>query len=545
MTGAKKFRTALIFLAFIAAYSAIVINLCYLQILHQTFFSTLGKQQYNINVTVQPPRALIYDCNEKPIAMNTECLSAFILPTSVTQPDQLSLFLKNYFPAALQRWQNHKNKYFMYVKRRLAPHEIAIIEKHAIEDLHVLKEPCRFYPFQNIGTLIGITDIDNNGLGGIELLFNNQLQGTPTTCTLQRDARSGHFYFNKKLHHHGKEGTPVHLTIDSDLQFFAHEELKQSMDEWQAQEGGVIILDPVSGALLASACLPDFNPNDITTTVQQIAKHRPFTESYEFGSILKPFAAMAALESGVVTPDELVDCENKTETRINGFKITTVHPNGIVPFTDVIVHSNNIGMVKIIARVGEPLYEYFQRLGFTHKTPINFPGQQAGYITPPAQWSRRSIVSLSFGYEIRATAIQLAQAFGLIANGGIPIALHLIKGQAQTKENKPRFSARTIEQMRAMLTKTVEEGTARRARIKGYTILGKTGTAKLLENGRYSESKNIYSFAGIIEKDAYKRVILVYIHSIGVPHYKLHADHAVVPLFERVAEKVLIHDKII
>ena len=545
MTSDKKLRTTIIFLIFAAAYSIILINLCYLQILHQNFFSTLGKQQYNVSITMNPPRAMIYDCNNKPIAINTECLSAFILPRNLEQPEQLTLFLSHYFPDALQRWHAHKNKYFVYIKRRLAPHEIALIEKQAIQDIHLLKEPCRFYPFQSMSTVLGTTSIDNNGLGGIELMFDAQLRGAPTTCTLQRDARSGHFYFNKKLQHYGHEGATVQLTIDSDLQFFAHEELKHSVDEWQAMEGGVVIIDPTSGALITSTCLPDFNPNEQLTNDIKTSKNRTFTESYEFGSIIKPFAAMAALQAGVVTPDELVDCENKTEAIINGFKLTTVHPNGIVPFTDVIVHSNNFGMVKIISRVGTPLYDYYQKLGFMHKTPINFPGQQTGFITPPAQWSRRSIVSLSFGYESRVTAIQLAQAFGLIANDGKPVTLHLIKGHLPNINTQPFFSNKTIEQMRAMLTKTVQEGTARRARIKGYTIMGKTGTAKLIEHGCYSKSKNLYSFAGIIEKGDYKRVIVVYIHSVNVPHHALHADHVAVPLFERIAEKMLIHDKII
>jgi len=237
-------------------------------------------------------------------------------------------------------------------------------------------------------------------------------------------------------------------------------------------------------------------------------------------------------------------------------KINTVRESvqGIIPFSTVIQKSNNIGTAKVAMRVGTKLYDYYRRFGFARKTAVNFPGEQPGFITPPERWSKRSIISLSFGYEIRTTMAQLAQAVGLIAQNGQPITLNLIKSaliksalikSAKNSEELPTmFSKKTMEQIQDILTKTVTDGTARRARIKGYRVMGKTGTANLIDHGRYNEHKNLFTFSGIIEKDGYKRVIVAYIKEIESPHGQ-HASTVAVPLFEQVAEKMLIHDKMI
>ncbi len=545
MIAARKLRSTIIFLILFGAYCIIIVMLFYLQIFNSSFFLHLGKQQYTVSATVNPPRAPIYDRNNKPVAMNAECLSAFLLPRQLEQAQRTASFLQKNFPAAYRRLQTHHDRHFLYIKRRLAPYEIALIEKNGTDDIKIVKEPCRFYPFQTMGTLIGITDIDNDGLSGLELMFNQQLKGKTTTCSLERDARSGHFYFNKILHQQGSQGTPIQLTIDSDLQFLAYTELKDSMERFKAREGGVVIIDPTTGELIVSVSAPDFNPNSSKIPDPNTMKNFPFTQAFEAGSVIKTFAAMAALEAGVVTPDELIDCQNTKTGYVNGMKINTVHEDGVVTFSKVIEDSNNIGTVKVILRVGPKLYDYYRRFGFAQKTPINFPGQQAGFINHPHNWTKRSIVSLSFGYEIRVTLIQLAQAFGLIANNGRPVTLHILKNEQPKQHKQPVFSPKVLAQMREILTKTVLEGTAQHARIKGYTVMGKTGTANLIEHGRYNENKNVYTFAGIIEKGPYKRVIVTYINDVTIPHYHLYASNVTVPLFERVAEKMLIHDHMV
>jgi len=524
-------------------YFIILGNIFYIQIIQKPFFSDLGKQQYNVSVTTHPSRALIYDGVGKPIAMNSESLSAFILPNQIEEPDRLNTFLKKYFPQALTRWQRNKTKHFLYIKRRLAQQELLLIKKHAIKDIKLVKEPCRFYPSETLGTIVGITDIDNKGLFGIEKIYNDQLRGQATICTLERDARSGHFHFNKKTNIQGKEGIPIYVTIDSNLQFLAYEELKDILERFEAKEGGVVIINPKNGAVLTSVSYPDFNPNETQSLNQSYTKNFPLTESYEVGSVIKVFSAMASLEEGAVTPEELIDCDGKRTSYIDGMKINTVKAHGIIPFAEVIQKTNNIGTAKVAMRIGEKLYHHYKKLGFDKKTAINFPGEQSGFITHPSHWSKRSIISLSFGYEIRSTMMQLAQAFGVIANDGHYMPLHLIKGK-QSSLSPRLYSQKTIDQIKEILTNTVLKGTAHRARIKGYRVMGKTGTANLIENGKYNDKKNIFTFSGIVEKGNYKRVIVTYVKEAQVKRL-LYASMVAVPLFERVAEKMLIHDKII
>ena len=434
----------------------------------------------------------------------------------------------------------------MFVKRRLKQQELALIKALALDDIKIVAEPCRYYPLESLGTILGITDIDNHGLFGVELLFDQQLRGISSTYTLERDARSGHFYFNKVTNVQGQDGKPVTLTIDSDLQFLAYQELKDAVELFHAKEGGVIIVDSVTGEIRACASWPDFNPNESDHIVQEYTKSYPFTQCYEVGSVIKVFLAMAALEAGVVTPDELIDCENKPTTYVDSMKINTVVESvrGVISFAEVIEKSNNIGVAKIALRLGSKLYDYYQRFGFARKTAVNFPGEQTGFITDPAHWSKRSVVSLSFGYEIRTTMVQLAQAFSLIAQAGYPVTLSLVKQIQPVQVRTPVFSKKTLEQIKDILTKTVLEGTARRARIKGYRVMGKTGTANLIEHGHYNEHKNLFTFSGIIEKDNYRRVIVTYLKEIESKTPQ-HASTVAVPLFDHVAEKMLIHDKII
>lgn len=544
MIKQKKMRSALLFFVFSLVFLVIIGNLFYIQILRRSFFVGLGKQQYDATVVVQPPRALIYDCANKPIAVNAECLSAFILPRQLDNSERTLAFIKRYFPQAFERWHGSKNNYFMYIKRHLDLHELALIKAHNIDDIKLLKEPCRYYPAETLGTIVGITDIDNHGLFGVEQLYNEQLAGHPSVCRLERDARSGHFYFNKITDVQGTQGTPVKLTIDSTLQFLAYQELKDFVDKFHAKEGGVVIVDPVTGAVLTSTSWPDFNPNDTHTVMQEYTKNYPFTQCYEFGSIIKVFCAVAALEEGVATLDEPIDCENKETTYVAGMQVNTVKANGIIPFSEVIEKSNNIGTVKVAMRVGPKLYDYYIRFGFGQKTPINFNGEQKGFVNPPDRWTKRSIFSLSYGYEISATLMQLAQAFGLIAQHGVPISLHMIADRQVPVARRAIFNQNIMDQMREVLARTVQQGTAQHARIKGYQVMGKTGTANLVENGRYNPHKNLFTFSGIIEKDSYKRVIVVYLKEIENKH-DFHAAEVAVPLFERVAEKMLIHDKII
>lgn len=543
----KQYKSRIIFVFFMLCffYGIILFNLYVIQIRHNNFFLNLAKKQYQVTITTAPPRAPIFDRSHKFLAMNKESLSAFILPKKCSNPEDLQQFLAQHFPQILERFNLYRERHFMFIKRKLTDHDLAIIKKSNLEDIKLLREPSRYYPVESANTIVGLTDVDNQGLFGIELQYNDHLAGKPTTFSLKKDARSGHFYFKKETKIAGKNGLPVMLTIDSDLQFLVDEELKDTIEKYDAKEGAVLIMDPHTGEILTMVCRPYYDTQSTYNLNLEHTKNKIITESYELGSVIKVFAALAALEEEVVTPDELIDCKNSKTAYLNGRKINTVAAHGNIPFSDVIAFSNNIGIATVAQRLDQKLFDHYTRLGFGKKTNILFPGEQSGFINPPHEWSKQSLISLSYGYEISATLLQLATAFCIIANDGYTVQPKIILEPPHNQhfEKKQLYSGYSIEAIKTILEKTTQHGTARRAGIKGYTIMSKTGTANTLVNGTYVQDKNIFTCAGIVQKDNYKRVIVTFVKESS--QKKLFAATVAAPLFERVAEKLLIHDKIL
>lgn len=504
----------------------------------------MGKQQYEITCSIEQPRAEIVDRYGRFLAMNKESVAAFILPRQIENRANLTRFLKNNFPSAFKRLADYNDSYFMYVKRRLTAEQIELITKSGITDVKLLNEPSRYYPAPSAGAVVGITDIDNKGLFGIELSFNQQLAGVPTVAFLEKDARSGHFCFNQYTKVTGIKSEPIQLTLDSDLQFFAQEELNASIEKHHAKEGMIIIMNPRNGDILAMVQTPHFDPNNTVEIDLEQTKNKIIANTYELGSVFKVFTALAALEEGVVTPDELIDCRNVTTTYIDGRKINTVPSTvrGEITFDQVIATSNNIGIALVANRLGDRLYEHYLRLGFGQKIELSLSGENKGFVNDPSNWSKQSIFSLSYGYEVSANLLQLARAFSIIANDGCDVHPRII-----LKENvsscKRLYKHETIEKIRSILETTTMQGTARKAAIKGYRVMSKTGTANLIENGIYNPHKNIFTCAGIVEKGDYQRVIVTFIKETEKSN--LYASMVAAPLFERIAQKVLIHDKIL
>lgn len=546
MNEMAKCRTAFIFFVFCSLLCIIITHLYGLQIRQHVFFTNLGKKQYYLTLTTYPPRALIVDRYGLPLALNKESLSAFIMPHRIDNQEQLTHFLKAHFPAALKRLQEKKESYFIYVKRRLTLEEQELIEDNDIKDIHFLTEPSRLYPVDAAAPLTGITNTDNQGLFGIELLYNAQLSGKPTTTILEKDARSGLFYFSKQTTCQGEEGQPVTLTIDGNLQFLVQEELMATITKYQAKEGGAVVMDPETGDILAMVSYPTFDIHNTQDLDLEKTKNIPVCQAYEFGSALKACFALAALEEKITTWDELIDCHNTETAYVEGRRVNTVPGSvaGTITFSEVIQKSNNIGIAQVAKRLGPTLYDYYVKMGFTKKTGVEFPGEQSGFLTHPDNWSQQSVISLSYGYEVRLSLLNLATAFCLFSRDGYTVKPHLVYDSKRKKETGEKiFSSETINVMRTILEETAEKGSGRYAKVNGYLTMGKTSTANLLENGVYNKNKNLYGFVGIIEKGTYKRVIACFVKES--PRHNLYAATVAAPLFERIAEKMLLHEKVL
>lgn len=539
-----QLRSTILFFAGISVYSCILLYLAFIQLFHVDFFTSLGTQQYKVAINQLPPRAPILDRTGKQyLACNKECVSAFVIPNQLHNEPALAPFLEKHFPHTLERMKAHKNASFMYIKRRLSDQDLAYIAQADLPDIHLLYETSRFYPLPMAAPLIGFTDIDNIGCAGIELSCNKKLAGSATKVCLEKDARSGYFYFHKELQEQGINSKPVQLTIDSDLQFLVDEEVADALSRYRAQESAALIMDPATGEILAMASHPFSNPHDASFTLDN-TKERVVTESYELGSVIKVAAAIAALEEGVVTPHELIDCKNSKTSIIDGRTINTLTAKGVIPFYDVIAFSNNIGIAQVAKRLNTSLYDHYKKMGFGAKTGIELPAEGNGFINHPDNWSKQSIISLSYGYEISATLLQLGCLFCMIANDGKRIKPKIIIESEQQASCQQCYSAATMHAIKDMLRRTTEYGSGARSKLAGYDIMTKTGTANMLENGVYRKSNNdLLSCAGIIEKGDYKRIIITFIKEASIPN--AYAATVSVPLFRRIAEKMIIHERAI
>ncbi len=534
-------RAALVFFVSIGCYAILLCNLFVIQILNSSFFSSLGSHQYRLTITQLPDRGPILDrTGTDYLATNRSCISAFIIPKQMHNPEAMYTFLQEQFPDACKRLNNHKQSSFMYIKRRLTEQELQAIKAIHSSDIHLLEESSRFYPLPSAAPLIGFTDIDNVGRAGIEQTCNELLTGTPMKMLLEKDARSGYFYFHKELQEAGTQSVPIQLTIDSTLQFLMDEELAAACKRYCAKEASALIINPDNGDILALSSYPYTNPDDPQFDFYY-TKQRAVTEQYELGSVLKVFAALAALEQKIVTPDEPINCKNSTRCVIDGRPITTWTAHGILPFSDVIAFSNNIGIAQVAKRLGPDIVTHYERLGFGKKVGIPLPAEAPGFINPPSKWSAQSIISLSYGYEISASLLQLAQAFSLIAHDGSFVCPRLLLTDPIRISEQPLYSQESIASIKDILRKTTEHGTGKRAKLAGFDVMSKTGSANTLVNGAYDHDKNIYTAAAIIEKGSYKRVIVTCIKESNVEN--AFASTIAMPVLRRIAEKMVIHER--
>ncbi len=543
MNQLYKKRSIMLFFLFSIGYIIIALHLFLIQIQKSSFLKMMGTNQYHTTVSQIPLRAPILDRNGTYLALNKELISAAIRPNKLKEPTQIEFFLQEQFPAAYNRLKNAPAKSFMYIKRALSEDELASIHAAGLSDIILLREKGRFYSAPSASPVIGRTDSDNIGIFGIELVCNDQLTGKPTMVQLEKDGRSHYHYFKKEMVQAGSIGAPVQLTIDSDLQFLVAEELSASMTQLCAKEGAALIVDPTSGELLAMVNIPFFDPNNTHELNFYETKNRIITDSYELGSVMKVFVALAALEEQVVSLNEKIDCKNSTTTCIEGRPISTVTPHGVLSFMDVVARSNNIGIAQIAKRLDTKLYDHLKKIGFGKKTGIPFPGESSGFINPPERWSKQSIISLSYGYEIQSTLLQLACAFSMIAQNGRFVTPQLFINYEPPPQVQ-LYSNETIEVVKAILLRTTEIGTGRFAAIPGYTIMCKTGTTNLLVDGKYQTDKNAFTCAGIVEKGEYKRVIVVFIKEV-TSNKPLFAQQVASPLFQRIARTMLVHDRIV
>lgn len=480
---------------------ALVARAFYVQIVDNDFYVAQGEARSLREIPIPTSRGMITDRNGEPLAVSTPVESVWGNPQELLKvPDRLpQLAAALGVPLdELQRKLGQKaGKEFLYLKRRINPDEAQRILALGIPGVSSQREYRRFYPQgEALAHVLGFTNVDDEGQEGLELAFDEWLRGEPGAKRVIRDGR-GHIVGNVDLVRPAQPGRDLTLTIDRRIQYLAHRELRNALVKHGAQSGSIVVVDVATGEVLAMANLPTFNPNAIGSAPRDAHRNRAVTDVLEPGSTMKPLTVAAALKAGVVRPDSTMNL-NPGWMKLGRYTIRDHHNYGVQDITGVIRKSSNLGAAKLAEKMDDRyFYEFLRGFGYGSKPGSGFPGESSGVLADPARWNGLQKATISYGYGLSATPLQIAAAYAALANDGRYTVPTFVKGEKpQTRQVVDPAIARTV--MRMMQTVTEEGGTATQGAILGYHVAGKTGTArKFNDTGGYSR-RYISYFAGVV-----------------------------------------------
>ena len=441
-----------------------------------------------------------------------------------------------------------RDKGFVWIARQVDPAATPALTGLRNSGIGLLEESKRLYPHGRLAShLLGFVDIDERGLEGLELIYNGALRGQDGWRSTLRDAR-GHILIGPWTDEvQPADGYDMVLTIDSVVQEVAEDTLDWGVAKYHAKGGSVIVMDPYTGAVLALANRPSYDPNTPAQTPADTRRNRAVTDVFEPGSTFKIVTASALLEEGRITPQEEIFCENGAYPTVAHHVLHDHTPHGTLAFHDVIKYSSNIGTAKAAQRLKpEELYRYIRAFGIGQKTGIDVPGEVSGLLNPPSQWSKLSPFIIPIGQEVGVTPVQLAVVTAVIANGGVrvrPFVVdrlqtadgHVIRSVGTSASTRV-ISPETAAVLQDMLSAVVESGTGQLANVQGLTVAGKTGTAQKLEpTGRYSHSRFVASFVGFGPVPDSRFVIVV---CVDEPRPLYFGGVVAAPMFKRIVEQL-------
>jgi cell division protein FtsI/penicillin-binding protein 2 len=540
---------AAVFVAWVAVIEA---RLAYLQVYRHDYYVARAEQQQSDTIRVPAPRGDVLDRNGRVLAISVPADSLFVVPREVPEASRprvvaaiceaLDSCDREFREALLQRMRNPKTQGFVWARRRLTPEEKQRVLALKLRGINFEKESRRLYP--NVGVashLLGYVGLDNVGLGGIERSFDREISGTPGKSIVQTDARHDVFSRSEQP---PQPGASVELTIDRNIQFLVEAALAAGVREHRAAGGTAIVMDPWTAEVLAMASLPTFNPNMVSEAEPAALRNRAIEDVYEPGSTFKTVTASAALEEGVCHPGDLFNTD-PGYIRIGNWRVVRdTHRNGVVSFTEGIVKSSNVLAIKVGQKVGaERMSRYVLRFGFGQKLLPDLKGESPGIVW--SKYNESALASVSMGYQIGVTPLQMVTAVSSVANGGHLMQPRLVRAiirNGQRTVIAPRELRRTISEATALtltgiMEGVVAEGTGRTARIEGYTIAGKTGTAAKLVDGAYSKQKYNASFVGFFPSRKPKYAILVVIDSPSTGPY--YGGVVAAPVFKKIGEGLI------
>lgn len=521
----------------------LMFRLFYLTVLSQPFLKHEGDERVLRMVSTKSFRGMILDRNGFPLAVSTTVYSVWINPQEFAPNknalQDLTHLLKMKNKEITTNWLHAKKKKreFIYLKRALSPELANQIKTLHIPGVYIQEEYRRYYPEGEVmAHVIGFTNVDDQGQEGLELQYNQWLQGEPGKKWVIKD-RLGRIISDVQKVQDQKSGHDLTLSIDRRIQYLAYRELMRGIIENRAESGSAVVLDAKTGEILAMVNQPSFNPNNRAGVKTEAFRNRVVTDTFEPGSTMKAFTVASALELGRVKPDTVIDTAPGW-MRVGRNIVRDEHNNGVISVSRILQVSSNIGAAKIVLSLPpNQLWSLLSRVGFGEATGIGFPGEQNGTLIKHDPWGSFTLATLAFGYGLSVTTLQLAHAYSVLANSGEKKPLSLLKidtAPAGEKVMNPKVAKEMLVLLEAVFQK---EGTGAVAKVPGYHVTGKTGTARKVGIGGYQKHSYTASLVGIAPMTDPRLVVAVVIHDPRGKQFL--GGYVSGPVFERIMEGTL------
>ncbi|HUU35385.1 MAG TPA: penicillin-binding protein 2, partial [Vicinamibacterales bacterium] len=527
-------------------------RLVYLQVFQHADMLARAVRQQNRVLEAQARRGEIRDRNGRLLAYSVNVDTIYAVPSEIADAKAAATALcgaLEHCGAGDRReleTRLAKGGAFANVARFVSPQVAQRVAALDLEGVGFIKEPRRFYPNKELGAqVLGYVGVDNLGLGGIEAAYDKVISGHPGKILVQIDARRRAF---SSVTVPPTMGATLELTIDEYLQHIVERELEAGVTANKAEGGTAVLMDPNTGEILAMASYPTFNPNDFGAVTAERRKNRAVTDLYEPGSTFKLVTASAALEEGVMAPTDLIDT-SPGYIRFKSRQIDDTHNYGVLSFADAIVKSSNVGAIKVGLKLGrDRLGDYVSRFGFGRTTSSDFPGESPGIVWNAQRLNDSALASVSMGYQVGVTPLQMVTATAAVANGGRLLKPHVVRAivrdgvrtATEIKEVRRVISQRTAAELTTIMEDVVTVGTARGfAQVEGFTVAGKTGTAQKLVNGAYSHRDYNVSFTAFVPSRKPVFAVVVVIDTPRNGHY--FGASVAGPIFKRIADAALRH----
>ena len=541
-------RLTIAFVCLIGFFLILAGRLAQLQLVEADQWRALATRFQEGTVTIPSPRGRIYDRNGVLLAEDVRAISVAVDNYHMTRPELLEQLLTSHLqiPREVVREKLYRPSYFTWIARAIPPDKAESLEQAArsagARGLILIEDRKRQYPHGDLASnVLGFAGIDGKGLEGIELLFDEELQGRDSVWSFVRMANGTQI--ERRQIQAGQPGRDLTLTIDSRIQHIAEQAITKGVRRYKAKAGLALVLDPWTGEVLAMAQDKRYDLNDFQRSRPEQRQNLSVIWAFEPGSSFKIFTMLAALEHNVIALDERISGSATYRIASHNFRNADGKEYGLVTPKDVIKNSINTAMIRIAQRLGEErLYQALKRYGFGQKTGIELPGEVSGYLPPVQAWSALEIGAIAIGQSVSVTAIQLASRVAAIATGGRLIPPTIVKGRTPRQETKIA-SETSCRSLTEMMIETVRSGTGVLAQIDGYTIAAKTGTAQKAVPGQgYVKGKYVASFEGFFPAEAPRYVILIVLDEPGGREY--YGSETAAPIFKEIAQQLIALDRI-